>query len=160
MVDLSRVRLEGPLVAHAEGFAVWLTRQGYPPSSVLFHMRRLAHVSRWLRDSGVAAGAAEPAVVDAFVDSLPRGSRLARFSPGAFRPTWEYLRAVGAVVATKPEQPSSPVDVLLGRYSRYLLVERGLAAKTVARNIAAVARSWPGTFTTSSCGSTAWLLAT
>jgi integrase/recombinase XerD len=138
MVDLSRVRLSGPLVPDVEGFAAWLTQRGYPPSSVLFHVRRLAHVSRWLGARGVTGCVVEPAVVDAFVGGLPADRRLARLRPGAFEPTWEYLRSVGAVLPATVQPPGTAVDVLLARYAGYLSVERGLAERTIARDVGLV----------------------
>jgi site-specific recombinase XerD len=134
MVDLSRVRLSGPLVAYVHGFAVWLAGRGYPPSSVVYHVRRMAHVSRWMVAHGVEVGAVDSGVVEAFLGVLPAGRRVPRLRPGAFQPTWEYLRVIGAVPPAEPRRPCSAVDVLLERYAGYLAVERGLADATIRRN--------------------------
>jgi len=135
MVDLSRVRLSGPLLPYVEGFAAWLTQRGYPPSSVLFHVRRLAYVSRWLAERGVTGGLVDSTVVDVFVGELPADRGLARLRPGAFGPTWEYLRSVGGVAAATPQLPRTALDAVLARYASYLSVERGLVERTVARDV-------------------------
>jgi site-specific recombinase XerD len=98
----------------------------------------MAHVSRWMQGHNVAADQIESAVVDMFNGSLPATRHLARLRPGAFRPTWEYLRAIGVVLLAKPQPPSSEIDLLLDRYCRYLSAERGLVETTITRNVAMV----------------------
>jgi hypothetical protein len=41
------------------------------------------------------------------------------------------LRRLGVLAAEEPAVPSSPTDVLLACFERYLFAERGLAAGTV-----------------------------
>jgi integrase/recombinase XerD len=67
MCELLRVAISGPLEGHAEGFAGELARQGYAPSTVVFHVRLLAHVSRWLEARGLDAAALDEAAGDAFL---------------------------------------------------------------------------------------------
>ncbi len=43
----------------------------------------------------------------------------------------DVLGGLGVLSAEKLAAPSSPTDVLLARFERYLLAERGLAAGTV-----------------------------
>jgi integrase/recombinase XerD len=43
----------------------------------------------------------------------------------------DVLRGLGVLAAEESAAPSSPTDVLLARFERYLLAERGLAAGTV-----------------------------
>lgn len=139
MVDVSRVRLSGPLAPHAEGFADWLVQQGRPPSMVLFHVRRMAYVSRWMEARKIVADRAiESSMAEAFVESLPATRHLARLRPGAFVPTWEYLRAIGVLLPAAPKPMTSDIDRLLARYCQYLSTERGLVDTTIARNVALV----------------------
>ena len=44
----------------------------------------------------------------------------------------EVLRGLGVLVVEEPAPASSPTDLLLACFERYLLSERGLAAGTVA----------------------------
>ena len=50
------------------------------------------------------------------------------------------LRGLGVLAAEEPAVPSSPTDVLLVGFERYLVAERGLAAGTVALYSACVRR--------------------
>src|SRR5918999_1887079 len=61
-------------------------------------------------------------------------------SEGRYRSHWsrpglrcllDVLRGLGVLAAEEPAAPGSPTDVLLARFERYLLAERGLAAGTV-----------------------------
>jgi hypothetical protein len=48
MVELSMVRVTGPLAGHAEGFRAELIRRGYTPRTARDNLYVLAHLSRWL----------------------------------------------------------------------------------------------------------------
>jgi integrase/recombinase XerD len=135
MSDLSRVAVSGPLEEHAEGFAAELARQGYAPSSVVFHVRLLAHMSRWLegRDLGVAA--LGPAAAEAFLAERRASGRSAALRIGALEPLLGYLRGAGAVAVPRPLLLATPADVVLARYACYLAAERGLAQSTITRNV-------------------------
>jgi len=135
MNDPARVRLSGPLVAYAEGFAVLLRERGYRPRTVACHLRLMAYLSRWLQSEGLAASSLDAATVDV----LLARRRAAGFSAGVVRsslaPMLEYLRAMGVVPAAEPVAASSAVETMLARYAEYLARERGLAKKTIDRNI-------------------------
>jgi site-specific recombinase XerD len=135
MGDLSRVRVSGPLVSHVEGYAAWLVGQGYAPSSVLFHVRLLAHVSRWVQAEGVAVSALGPAAVERFLAGRQAAGRSAGWRRGSLRPLLGYLRVVGAVPVDPLPPAVGAVEVLLARYAGYLAAERGLAEATIARNV-------------------------
>ena len=53
-------------------------------------------------------------------------------SPKALGPLLAFLRRAGVAPETPPAVPAGPADMLLGRYRRYLVTERGLAAETAA----------------------------
>src|SRR5581483_5190924 len=124
MMDVSRVRVTGPLESYAAGFAAGLAEVGYRPGSAAVHLRLLAHLSRWLEAEGLAPG-------DLCEVELERFRRLhvARFASlrGAqgLVPLVAYLRAVGIVPpAERPVMTAA--GELLERYRGYLTVERGL----------------------------------
>ena len=52
----SRVRMNGPLVAHRRGFTAELRRQGYSPFTAVSVLQLTAHLSRWLERQGLDAG--------------------------------------------------------------------------------------------------------
>ena len=60
----------------------------------------------------------------------------------------EVLHGLGVLAAEKPAPASSPMDLLLASFERYLVAERGLAAGTVVGVCGARAlvlgRAWSG----------------
>ena len=51
-------------------------------------------------------------------------------SPKALVPLLGYLRRLGVVPAPPPPVPATPAEALLGRYQRYLVIERALVPET------------------------------
>lgn len=127
---VSRVLMTGPLAPFAAVFGLELRRRGYTPSTVEHQLREAARLSRWLEARGLLAAELTGDRIDQFL-----AVRRAGGSCGASRPPLvcmvEVLRASGVVAADVTVPTSSPTDVLLGSFERYLLVERGLAAGTV-----------------------------
>jgi len=78
-------------------------------------------------------------VADRFVVERRDAGRARFVSPRALIPLFSYLRGLGVVPPALVAAPSTPVEVLIARYSRYLLERRGLALSTV-RNYVGVAR--------------------
>ena len=56
LIDLSRVRVLGPLSAFATGFADHMTRQDYSPQQARFHLLLLNRLSNWLVSEGLDVG--------------------------------------------------------------------------------------------------------
>lgn len=92
MGDLSRVRVSGSLLPYAEGFAAWLTERGYASTTVLFHARLLANLSRWMQAEGLAVSELGLAAVDGFLTGRAAVGHLARLRRGSLQPLLEYLR--------------------------------------------------------------------
>ena len=138
MGELFQVVLSGPLGEHAEGFADELASRGYAPSVVVIHVRLLAHVSRWLEAGGLDASALDEAAGEAFLADRRAAGRSAPLRIGSLAPLLEYLRGIGAAPVHGPVPPATPADALLARYAGYLAAERGLSAKTIARNVTAL----------------------
>ena len=87
-------------------------------------------MSRWLAAEGLGVEQFNEARVEAFLGAQrARGLRSSLSRPGLVC-LLELLRGVGVVVAPVPEA-SSPIEVLIGRFQRYLLSERGLSVGTV-----------------------------
>ncbi len=126
-----RVRVSGPLAPFAGGFSGELGRLGYTALSTRLQLQLMAHLSRWLAAERLDAAALTPAVVERFL----AGRRAAGYgnhrTAKGLAPLLGYLRTVGAVPPPAPARASTPVEALLERYRRYLLVERGLSAGTV-----------------------------
>jgi site-specific recombinase XerD len=123
-------RVTGPLEPYARGFAVELTRLGYTAHSATGQVGVVAHLSRWM--------ASERLVVEDLVEPVVERYMAVRRAAGytnyrtakALVPLLGYLRGLGA--APPPSAPAvlTPVEELLARYHRYLIVERGLGGPT------------------------------
>ena len=139
MGELSQVALSGPLGEYAEGFAADLARQGYAPSVVVIHVRRLAHVSRWLEARGLDASALDEAAGEAFLADRQAAGRSAMLRIGSLAPLLEYLRGDrgGPGPRAGPAGHAGGCPARPGM-SGYLAAERGLSAKTIARNVMAL----------------------
>lgn len=135
--SVSRVQITGPLALYASGFTAELSRLGYAPSSTENLLWLLAHLSRWMAVNGLEPAALTPQVVDGFVAERRAVGYASHRSVRALEPLINYLCGLGVVGPADDEELTS-VDVLLGGYSRYLTVERGLAASTIRLYVGAV----------------------
>ncbi len=140
MRDPSRARVTGPLQQYAPGFVAELARLGYTGSSASGQMFVMAHLSRWLAGEGLDAAGLTPEVAARFLAARRAAGYTLYLSPKALVPLLGFLRRLGAVPMPPAPVPATPAEALLGRYQRYLVAERGLAA-TTARGYADLA--WP-----------------
>jgi integrase len=101
----------------------------------------MADVSVWLEGHGLVAGDLSEATVEVLMSDLRAAGRARLVSSRALSPLLSYLREVGVVSLAGPAAPVSAAEVLIERYSWYLLVQRGLARSTV-RNYVGVARGF------------------
>src|SRR5450755_4554617 len=138
MIDLSRVRVAGPLEPLAAGFASELVSQGYAAQPAAQQLRLMAHVSRWLAAEGKRAAALDAVTVEAFVVSRRAAGYSNHLTGNALQPLLAYLRALGVVAEPDVLVPDGPVEVALERYRSYLLVERGLSVITARVYVEAV----------------------
>ena len=78
MVDLSRVRVTGPLQPCAHGFREQLTELGYTRLSAADQLRLMAHLSRWLTGRRLGAGQLTPQRAEQFLRAAPPGAEAPR----------------------------------------------------------------------------------
>ena len=138
MGDPSRVRVTGPLAVFTEGFTEELARLGYKPNAAADQLRLMAHLSRWMDAEQHEVAGLTPPAAEAFLAARRAAGYVMWLSPRALAPLLGYLRRLGAVPAPVPV-PATPAEVLLGRFQRYLVTERGLASST-ARDYAGLVR--------------------
>ena len=138
MTDLSRVRVTGPLAPFAAGFAAELVAQGYAAQPAAQQLRLMAHVSRWLLAEGKDGSALNAAMVEAFAISRRAAGYSSHVVGGSLWPLLAYLRGLGVLAVQEVLAPEGPVEVVLERYRRYLLVERGLNTVTARVYVGAV----------------------
>ncbi|MEX1157030.1 MAG: tyrosine-type recombinase/integrase [Chloroflexota bacterium] len=137
MHDPARVRVSGPLAPYRVGYTAELARLGYGASGAVLSLRLMADLSVWLEREGLEPEALSTIEVGRFLDARrAAGRRYA--SAKAIRPPLAYLRGLGVVPAAPPVEPATPLDRLLARYRRYLVVERSLAPATASCYLAAV----------------------
>lgn len=140
MGDPSRVRVRGPLEPFALGSAAWLEQVGYTQNSAGGQLRLMAHASRWLETQDLDVGAPGD-VVERFAGERRAAGYTNYVTVRALAPLLGYLRGIGAMREALAVEPATPADVLLGRYRRYLTVERGLVAGTCGGRTASGDRS-------------------
>ena len=136
----ARARMSGPLVAYASGFEAELLRRGYLPSSVAHQLRLMAHLDGWLAEQGLDGWALTTPVVNRFM-APRRAAGVHLHTERALGPLLVYLRRLGVTPPPGVAAAVTPVQRLLERYWRYLIVERGLAAST-ARGYTGIVRAF------------------
>lgn len=131
MVALVRTQgVAGPLARYATGYAEWLAESGYSQYAVRLRLWQLDHLSRWLGEQRLGVHELTDERGEQFLAARRERGYRTWISPRSMRLPLGYLRSVGAA----PDPCSSDGDArgdLLGGYQRYLVNERGLAAKTV-----------------------------
>ena len=133
-----RVRMPGPLRTYAAGFAKELSRQGYKPNSVKVQLCLMAHASCWLAANKLSVKAFGASETNAFLKARRAEGYTRYVTPKAMAPLHTYLRALGVVPVGTASNDGGPAELLLDRYRRYLTVERGISAKTIATYLWAV----------------------
>jgi integrase/recombinase XerD len=121
----------GPLMRYVDGFSAELVRQGYSRNAASGQRRLMVHVSRWLAAEGLAGEDLTPVHVAEFLGVRRCEGHRDLLSPRALVPLTEYLVTLGVVA--QPVTAIAPGGELLADYRRHLVVDRGLAAITVAK---------------------------
>lgn len=129
---VSRVLMTGPLAPFAKAYAQELKKRGYTRLTVVNELRQVGRLSRWLEAKGSSVAELNGEFIDRFL-SFQRaegGSRSQWSRPGLLC-LLEVLRNLGVLSAEEPAEPSTPEELLVRAFERYLLSERGLTAGTV-----------------------------
>ena len=127
---VSRVLMTGPVAPFADAYRAELLARGYTPLSAVNELRQVARFSRWLEAGGVTVAGVSDVLVEGFL-AWRRATACDRHSlsrPG-LRCLLDVLRGFGVLATEEPAATSSPTDELLVGFQRYLLAERGLAAR-------------------------------
>ncbi|WP_180279693.1 site-specific integrase [Rhodococcus qingshengii] len=124
--DPTHVRFTGPLAPFAPGFAEDLTSRGYTATSATIQVQLAADLSRWLESQRLAPVDLTEPVIEQYL-AIRRSSYSHLYSALALAPLLGHLRRAGAAPAVVAPAPVSAVDILLGRYRDYLIIERALS---------------------------------
>jgi integrase/recombinase XerD len=135
MDDPSRVQVSGPLAPLADDFATWLAGVGYTPGSAAQLLRRMARLSEWMMVAGVGVSDVNSSVVESFLADRHARGRSLQLRVGGFDQLLGFLRDRSLVDPGAPvgSVSESAAALTITRFARYLEVERGLAARTIAR---------------------------
>jgi integrase/recombinase XerD len=127
--------LSGPLERYAVGFGSELLRRGYSRFTTTLHLQLLANLSRWLEAEGRDARDVTPELLERFASARRAAGYRHQRSTRALAPLLGYLREVGAAPPPALVSPGSPLEELIERYRRHLVVERGLNSSTVSSRV-------------------------
>lgn len=129
---VSRVLMTGPLAPFADAYALELRRRGYTSRSAVGELRQVGRLSRWLESRALEAGDLTGGRVEEFLAwQRACGRHRCQWSRPGLMCLREVLHGLGVLAVAEPVLASSPLDLLLSSFSRYLVSERGLAAGTV-----------------------------
>lgn len=131
-----------PLASHIDGFAALLRQQGYVAESVRQKCAVLTDLSQWLDGRGLPLDELDEALVSQFHrdNSPPDYQRMRRGHAATTRQILNYLRDLGCIPTPSVTVASTPVDVLLGDFERFLRSERGLSPATLKNYLPIVRR--------------------
>ena len=122
MSNLLRVQISGPLSRFAPGCLEDLISKGYRPDTAAKQLQLIAHVSGWLAARETRGRLSDRLSRGAVLGGAARQHRH-YFSSKGISPLLDYLRGFGAVPAASPISARTPSELLIVRYSAYL-VER------------------------------------
>ena len=121
----------GPLAGYEAAYRAELISQGYKPRSVSLLIRLVEELSDWMQERGYATADLSRVMAEEFLaDFRARGGA---YQPrvGVLGSLFEHLERSGVIAPEVPSAPSTPVEVLVEEFRRYLRVERGLGSATV-----------------------------
>ena len=139
MVEQRNVRVTGPLAPYALGFKEALARQGYRSSCA--HLGVMSQASRWLSSQELGAEDLSISHVEKFATWRRTAGYVTNLSIHRVTLLLDYLTSVGVVTPVELVTEKTPLELVMARYTRYLIGERGLSASSV-RNYVEMARTF------------------
>jgi integrase/recombinase XerD len=131
MSDPLKVHVEGPLADLVPGFRDFLAGLGYSPTAAARQLQLIAHLSRWMIESGTDVHGLTPSVIDTFFEHRRMIYSACR-SRRALNPFLCFLDRAGIERGSDLPVAVSLSDLILSRFRQYLTQERALLATTVA----------------------------
>jgi integrase/recombinase XerD len=130
------------LSSHVDGFAAALGRQGYVAKTVRQKCGLLADLSQWLSVLGLPVDKLDEALVSQFHKDRcpPDRQQIRRGRAATTSQMLNYLRDLGCIPTPSVTIASSPMDVILQEFERFLRSERGLAPATLRNYLPIVRR--------------------
>jgi integrase/recombinase XerD len=129
---MAAIDVRGPLAEYADALREHLRGLGYRQLQTDRHAQLAADISGWMQRRSMAVAELTAESLSEFFAERRRAGHRWLLSTRAAAPLLGYLRASGAVPVVPAFPPSSPLDVLVGRYRQFLVDRRGLAPGTVS----------------------------
>lgn len=128
-----RVRVPGPLAGCVPGFREYLFTLGYSERSAAGYLQLMAHLSRWLIETGLEPGDFDCPQVERFLRARRAAGRVHRsLTPRGIEPLMDHLRGAGLVPAAESAVvPLKGRDLVISEFVDHLRTERGLAEPTI-----------------------------
>lgn len=124
--------MTGPLAPFADEYSAELRARGYAPLTTVNELRQVGRLSRWLEVRNLSAAELGTVRVEQFLVWQRAGGRhRGEWSRPGLMCLLEVLDRLGVLAVGEPAPSSSPIDLLLSSFERYLVSERGLAAGTI-----------------------------
>jgi integrase/recombinase XerD len=127
---VTNVKVQGSLGPFAAVYKSRLEGSGYTPLTIVNELRQVAHLSRWMEVTQLAAADLTTERLEQFLAPrrVTKGHR--GCSLQGLLLMLEVLRDSGIRLPGPPSESSSANEVLLKRFQTYLLKERGLVGST------------------------------
>jgi integrase/recombinase XerD len=128
-----RKRKPGRMGPFIEGYRAWLVGLGYTRGTVVNMLAMAGDLGRWMDVRDLAPGGLDRVVAAEFRSACGAAGMRCVPGPRGLDPLLNYLEHVGVLVGAAA--PTTPVEVLVERYRRWLVADRGLADATVVRYV-------------------------
>lgn len=128
---MARLEVVGPLAPHVEGYREAMRQRGHTPLTIKNLVQVFAKFDAWLLSEGVGCEGLTVETVERFGRWRQGRGEKAYITVRGLDPLIGFLRSVGAAPVPVPPERSAPAEVLLDRYRRFLIDERGLFPRSV-----------------------------
>src|SRR5215216_6441382 len=115
-----RLAITGALAPWARGLSTGLRARGYAEISIYQILRVAAELNAWMTQEHVDVGGLTVDVLERFVLTRRARGAKAYITVRGLDPLIADLRVVGAIPPVTVQVPSSPAELLLESYRRYL----------------------------------------
>ncbi|MBV1780737.1 site-specific integrase [Paeniglutamicibacter sp. ABSL32-1] len=133
MVNHSPGPMGGPLSTYIEGFREALNDRGYAESRIRQLTVLARRLDRWLQHKGLDVASLDDCELHVFLDALSAETSKRTPTAASFTFLLEYLRTAGATPwPAASTEPANPEQAVIDGFGHYLIVERGLGARSIA----------------------------
>ena len=133
-MELERFR-RGPLSPHFDGFASWLSQQGYSHESGMRKIRLISLLSCWLEQRKIRVRQLDELQIAAFLKAQRNPLRRHHQVRHTLGQLLQHLRRSKIIPNRPPTQAVGPAEHLIHDYRRFLTEERGLCQTTLANYV-------------------------